>query len=292
MLALWIVIGLGVTLGGWIFLSTYRMLHPLPRFLVAGSVRPSPRTITLTSPDQQTFEAWVLDAKTPRGVLLTCHGYRANRLQVTDIAGGLCWRGYTVVVFDLRGHGTRHGPCTFGIRDLQDLGAILQWRKQQPELAGLPVGIVGLSMGASVACQAALQYPEIEAMVLDSAYARLFPILVKSIRRDYGLPMLFAWLTWVGTSVALGRSLAALDPGRLGPRITRPAFVIHGMEDQAVPVEHARELVSRWGGPTDEWLAPHIGHVGMFVDQPEAYAERTTHFFDRWLHGTPRPLPC
>lgn len=217
--------------------------------------------------------------------MVACHGYRANWLQLIDIGEGLRQRGYSTILFNLRGHGTRSGPCTFGSRDADDLDVVLAWIRQQPALAAHRVGLLGLSMGGAIACQTAARYPAAGAVVLDSTYARLFPLVAGAIRRDYHLPaMPWAWLTWTGVQLSLRRRLSRLDPDAVAPRCRQPVFVIHGTADQTVPVEHAHALLGRWQGPTESWLESQVGHVGTYMVRPTDYCNRVADFFDRWLN--------
>jgi len=226
----------------------------------------------------------MLNASEPHGVVVACHGYRANRLQLLEIAQRLSQRGYVVLLFDLRGHGTRRGACSFGLRDVKDIGLILDWVKRQPSLASLPVGLFGLSLGGAIACQAAVRYPDVRAIAADAMYARLFPILARAIRREYHLPAIpGAWMTWLGVQIALRRRLSSVDPVVLASRLHCPILLMHGAEDESVPVEDAQALYAAWQGPKDQWIEPAVGHVGMYAYDPAGYCDRVATFFDRWL---------
>jgi len=238
----------------------------------------------VTAPDGGSFDVWLLETSSPRGRLLLCHGYYANRYQVLDLAAGLRDRRYEVVLFELRGHGVRPGPCTFGVRETEDAVAVFRWARARDPARPLPVGVVGFSMGAAVACQAAAHDPQVRAVVVDSIYSRLFPVLRRSIRQRYQLPAVpWAWLTWWGVQAALRRRLAPLDPVRLAPRLRQPLFAIQGGEDRRVVPLLGREFYQRWAGPKERWFEPHIAHVGMFARHPERYCQRVADFFDRAL---------
>jgi len=283
---LWLVAAIGLALVLWTIRSTGRMLYPPARALMVPPSLPAFRTIELTASDGSRFDAWILDHPAPRGVLIACHGYGANRLQISEAACGLSAQGYAVLLSDLRGHGTRPGPCTFGLREVDDVGAMLTWISRQPALASLPAGILGWSLGASVACQALARYQALRAAVLDSAYARLFPIVVRAIRRNYRyLPTrLWAVLTWWGAQAALRRRLAPRDPVVSAASQTKPALLIHGSEDQTVPVDDHHALYAAWRGPKAQWVVPGPAHVGTFAHDPAGYSTRVATFFDEWLH--------
>ena len=227
---------------------------------------------------------WLLHAQQPRGMIIACHGYYATRFQLMPLAEHLRAGGYSVAVFDFPAHGTREGRCTFGREEVADIGAILEHIRREPRTASLPVGLLGWSFGGVVACQAAQQIAGIRALVLDSAYARLFPILAHAIRRDYHLPSVpFAWISWLSLQVALRDRLRLRDPSVVAARLPHPVLLIHGEADRSVPVEHARIVYERWRGPKERWLEPEVGHVGMYAADPARYCRRVIAFFDQWL---------
>jgi len=285
----WLLAGVGVAIIGWGILSTRRTLHPLSKSFPVPDPFPPHRRVMLTGLDGASFDLWVFEAESPRGVVVACHGYHASRLQLVEVADRLRRRGYAVILFDLRGHETRPGRCTFGVEDVRDLEAIRQWIRRQPALASRPVGLLGFSLGAAVACQAAARMPDIRGVVLDSTYARLFPILAQAIRRDYRLPAVpWAWITWAGLQLALGSRLAARDPLASAAQCRQPALIIHGAQDAAVSPRDAQALYARWQGPKELWIEPRATHVGAFAADPAAYTHRVAEFFDRWL---PRANP-
>lgn len=237
-----------------------------------------------------TVDVWVLTPPTPRARVLLCHGYAANRYQVLDVALGLCQRGYEAMLFELRGHGERPGPCTLGLQEADDAITILRWTWRQDGTHPLPVGLLGLSMGAAVMCLVAKREPRVRAIVVDSIYSRLLPVLKRSLWERYRLPAIpWAWIAWWSVSIALRIRLAALDPARLAPDLLQPMLAIQGGEDRRVVPLLGREFYHRWAGPKERWFEPKIAHVGMFAEHPQDYCDRVARFFDRTILEGPRP---
>ena len=269
---------------GWAILSARRFLHPERRAIPPPQPLPSYTVHAVTAPDGASFDVWRLPSPSPRARLLLCHGYYANRNQVLGLAEGLRRRGYEALLFEMRGHGSRPGPCTFGVRETGDAVTVLEWAKAAGGGGPIPVGVLGLSMGGAVACQAALRYPDVRAVVVDSIYSHLFPVLTRVIWRQYHLPAIpWAWLTWWATQLALGRRLAPADPAALAPRLRQPLFAIQGGEDRLVVPLLGREFYQRWAGPKQRWFEPHVVHVGMFASHPKEYCDRVADFFDETL---------
>ena len=263
-------------------MSARRVLYPV-RHPASSSTLPASSSALLTASDGRRFDAWRLGASAPRGRILVCHGFWANRDQVIGVAEGLRQRGYETVLFELRGHGDRPGPCTLGLRESEDAERVIRWAAEQ-DASPVPLGAVGFSMGASVVCQLASRMPTLRAIVADSLYSRFLPILARVIRQQYRLPSVpFAWLTWCSVQLALGRRVDRVDPAVLAPRLHQPLLAIHCGADRRVPIADGQEYVQRWAGPVERWVEPGLGHVGLFAQNPQAYCDRLAAFFDHAL---------
>jgi len=264
--------------------SARHVLYPERYPIPPSDPLPSLTTHRLQASDGARFDVWRLASGAPRARILVCHGFYANRFQVLEIAEGLRQRGYEVVLFELRGHGERPGPCTLGLREADDALAVLRWSAEPPEGRMLPVGVLGLSMGAAVLCQVAARAPEVRAVVADSVYSRFFPVLRRTIRERYRLPAVpWAWLTWWSVQLALGGRLSARDPAALAPSLRQPLFAIQGGEDRRVPPLLGSEVFDRWAGPKRRWFEPQVAHVRMFAQHPREYCDRVAAFFNEVL---------
>ncbi len=287
----WCVAGALLILAGWGIVSGRRMLHPVLYAFPSPDPMPAHRVIQLRDQRGEPFDVWVLDAAQPTAAVLAFHGYHANRLQLLALADGLRQGGVTVLLPDLRGHGRRGGRSSFGIDDIREIDTLLQWINTDATVQGRPLGLLGYSMGGAIGCYVASRYPQFRILVTDSTYARLFPVLARSIRRLYRLPMIpWALVTWWTVQIWLRHRLSALDPVALGPRCRQPLLCIHGTLDQTVPVEHAQQLFDRWAGPKEQWIHAHAGHVGAYTLDPAGYCARVQAFLRRWLSDAPSSI--
>ena len=273
-------------LAGWGMFSARRILYPERRPTPAPDPLPAYTTHTIATPDATNLEVWRLEAPAPRARILICHGYYADRYQVLGLADALRRRGYEVLLFDMRGHGRRRGPCTLGVKERLDAQAILRWAGRADTLAPLPIGVLGFSMGAAVMCQVAAHEPAVGAIVTDSIYARLFPVIQQTIRERYHLPKLpWAVVTWWTLHLLLCRRLSLRDPSALAPHLHQPLLAIHGGQDRRVAPQLGQAFYQRWAGPKEQWFDPAVAHVKMSEAHPQEYCDRIARFFDRTLPG-------
>lgn len=279
----WILAVAALLLVVWGIFSTHRLLYPPAYPIPIPNPLPPYTQHALTGADDAVFDLWLLRPDAPRAFVLICHGYYANRFQVLDLAEGLRRRGFAVGLIELRGHGSRRGPCTLGVKESDDAVRVLQWA--QTALPGsLPSAVIGFSMGAAVACQAAAKAGDVRAVVVDSIYSRLLPVIKKSLWRTYHLPAIpWAWVTWWCLQAALRARLDPRDPAVLASRMHQPLLAIQGGEDRRVVPLLGREFFQRWAGPKERWFEPAVVHVGMFAKHPEAYCNRVAAFLEAAL---------
>ena len=282
MTVLWLVglciIGLII----WGAHSARKVLYPERLAFVPPQSLQMHNAHVLSAKDGTPLEVWRFEPLSPQGRVLAIHGYYASRYQVFGIAQGLSERGYEVLVFELRGHGNRPGPCTFGVQEAEDATIILKWVKE--EYGALPTAILGLSMGAAVACQVALGHPEIRAVVADSIYARFYPVVRFNVWRRYHLSAFpWAWVTWLSLRVAVRRLPIAVDPMAIVTRLSQPALFIQGGKDRVVASDDWESVYRSWGGSKERWFEPDVEHVGMYFRDPGMYQNRVAAFLDKTL---------
>jgi len=218
-------------------------------------------------------------------VLLLCHGYFKSVAEPFELACEFNRLGYQVLLIDFRACGLSDGRfTTLGYREVLDLLGAVDYLRTR--LGDLPIGVLGISMGAVAAIMAAPECPHIKAMVVDSAYADLESAIGKKLADILRLPFL-ALLGWV--SIRLGEwisqgnvaAVRAVDyVGRLAPR---PLLIIYGELDDYLPSDHPQRLFDAANEPKEMWLAPGSGHAMARLDHPQEYVQRVQAFFGRYL---------
>ena len=243
--------------------------------------------ITFASPlDGTALRGWFMPAEVPTGrAVVIVPGIDSNRLAggiSLALAADLVSDGFDVLTFDLRGQGTSDGDTlSFGAREQDDvLGAVAAVRAH----GARHVAVVGFSMGAAAAMLAGARSPDIEALVLDSAFADLRDTLGEGIATNWHVPG-----PVVDYAMLLYRVLSGTDPASVVPADaipalgTRPLLFISGANDGAVRPGDGASMASAAGASATFVLVPGAGHVGSFFVDPVAYAARVRTFLEAAL---------
>ena len=232
------------------------------------------------------LEGWWLSRPETRRVIVACTGYRGSKSMLIGIGTALWRAGYNVLLFDYHGHGAGRGaPVTLGYREVQDFYGALNYVQERVEDA--QIGVIGYSMGASIAIMGSAKRQEVRAVAADSPFTSHVDVVAHNVSRvlgvsgrpiallaDYFLPPIAGYR---GRDVEPVREVAAIAP--------RPILVIHGTADTMIPFEHGKQVYEAAGQPKELWVGEGAEHCGTyFLDRP-AYCARVAAFFERAFEG-------
>ena len=134
-------------------------------------------------------------------------------------------------------------------------------------------------MGGVATILAGARRPEIEALVVDSAFTSLEDELAVRVP----IPLLRPLIRFFAEREA-GGSIQSVRPvdqiGRLSPR---PVFIIQGLADRSIPLDSGQRLYDAAGEPRFLWEEEGIDHVEMYTAQPSEYEARVIAFLEEAL---------
>jgi len=289
----WVLVSgtaLAAAVAGGVSLALY---PPLPRDL-GGVPNLDSRSRRLRIPMDRgdAVEAWHVPGDR-RAVIVLFHGYGRTHHRAWRYASFLVEAGYHVVAVEFRSsRPRRRKPTTLGHFEQQDAQAVVEALGHDAELAGMPIGLFGESLGASVALNLAASNTDVAAVVADCAFAHAKDALEDSCERTGRVPRPSAHLL---RSVA--RSLTGIDPcitdtlAAMPAMHGRPVFFIHSVQDERIDPEQTLALWRAAGGKDPLWLVPGAGHNEAWIRARESYERRVLSFFDRHLLGEGIGLP-
>jgi fermentation-respiration switch protein FrsA (DUF1100 family) len=216
------------------------------------------------------------------------HGYKGNRTGLLEEAAMLNEHGYGVLLTTVRAHDLSEGELiSFGYYEMQDMEAWYQYLLTRSEVDPEKIGILGNSMGGSMAIQYAVQNEKIQATVAHSAFSSLDDTVATSIEFFTGLPAFPfapAIVFWAEQEVGFNSSEVSAKTWirRLSPR---PVLLLQGGADTVISADSGQLLYDAAGDPRELWFEPELGHVAFDTELPEQFEARVVGFFDRYLLG-------
>lgn len=204
---------------------------------------------------------WIPASRETAPAVLLVHGLASHAGDLLPIAPLLSSAGFHVLLLDLRGHG-RSEPLGERPRPphlVDDVATAVDWLSARDETTS--IGLIGHSIGGSVAIQAAAGDPRIGAVVTVAAVA------------DPTLSRIGWWPAWVsrGLLATIARR-EGIDPSRTFavsriPEVEAPVLLVHGERDRVIPVGHVHAL--RGARPDAELLlVPSAGHASFDAFAP------------------------
>ena len=262
------------------FIEVDNALHP-PRIVPPGNTLRkfdiSYRSLDLVTEDGIRLSAWYTPPRNG-AVILLAHGYGDNRPEwVYEL---LAKKGYGVIAWDARAHGESDGEIsTIGYLEVLDVKAALEFVLSQAEVEH--IGAWGGSMGGATLIRAAADFPEIEALWIDSSFASL------DDEFDFLVPYPFINpLAKTLAQIETGINLNEIDPiGDIAKISPRPVYIVHGTGDTVAPPDAGKKLYEAANEPRFLWEAENVPHLSVYLDNPRRYKRRLLGFFDEWLLG-------
>jgi len=208
-------------------------------------------------------------------------------------------RGFAVYALDHRGHGHSPGRRAniqrFGYV-VEDLHALV--RRAAAENPGLPVSLIGHSMGGAIALECALRHPQAQRQLVLSApalasgedvpplkiaLARLLSVLLpnagaltlpaEALSRDPEVVRAYEEDPLVYRGAIPARTLAELFKAMKSfpdsaPGLEVPVLVLHGTGDTVVPLAAVEGVLARLG-PVDKTIHRYEGLYHEVFNEPE-----------------------
>jgi pimeloyl-ACP methyl ester carboxylesterase len=214
--------------------------------------------------------SWV--SREPRGWLVYLHGWSSNRFQAAWVAKHFCPLGWNVLAYDSRAHGkSGGGHCTYGFYEKHDLSKALAAHGIESAV------VLGTSLGASVALQAAPDEPRIAGII---AHAPFVDLRAAIADRSKILPR-----SWIEAGIEAAQREAQFEIDAVSPlaaahRVGVPVLLVHGSDDPWTPPWHSERILEALAGPKDRYVVDGAGHDGVLW-RKDAWARMVD-----WVEGT------
>jgi fermentation-respiration switch protein FrsA (DUF1100 family) len=263
---------------------------------VTPYLMPEPQDIRFASRGAAELQiaAWWIpsNADEDAPAIILVHGQFSCRheREILLAAGMLHRNGYSTLLIDLRDHGDstiEDGRYAAGSEEYLDALGAFDWLRAR----GVPaakIGIIGLSLGAGTAINAAGEEAGIAALWEDSGFADIEDIIRDELARS-GFPTILGPGGVLVGRIVTGDDLTAHSPlDEIAAVAGRPIFITHGAADSRIAPRYANALadaVRANGGTVDPWIVANAEHTRAITIETDEYEERLVSFFDGALRA-------
>ena len=262
----------------------------------ASAIAATHEDVTFNSRDGLVLKGWWFQVDGADRAAVIVHGRGRNRVNSDFMEAGiaklLLVHGYSVLLFDLRGHGESGGTrYTLGIEEPRDILAAIDLAASRAEIDRNRVALIGESLGGGSALMTVKADPSIGPVVTDSAFADANTVVSESATKYTNLPPWFTPGIVLMSRLFLGLDISQVTPSKVVAAHPERAFLfIQCTDDTTVLLHHGMDLKAASRNPrTELWVVPGCEHVKAYATHPAEWAQHVLEFLGREL-GTDKPV--
>ena len=220
-------------------------------------------------------------------VIIIVHGGFQNRvddnIDTLGLTRDLNKRGFSLLLFDLRGRGDSEGNGQALSNIEKDIGGAFDYIRD----VGYPadkIAIMGYCSGAASSCIFASQ-EDVGALVLVGCFAEVRDMVVR-MATTRGIPGVFAEIFIPGLTMTtkLMYGYEVVNPIDVISGVSCPILFIHEEHDEFIPIEDMRLLFEASSNPASQlWEVGNIEHSQVYRDAPTEFIDRTSGFLETTL---------
>ncbi|KAJ6741395.1 ALPHA/BETA-HYDROLASE [Salix viminalis] len=221
---------------------------------------------------------------TPLPCVIYCHGNSGCRADANEAAVILLPSNITVFTLDFSGSGLSDGDyVSLGWHERDDLKVVVSYLRSNKQISC--IGLWGRSMGAVTSLLYGAEDPSIAGMVLDSAFANLFDLMMELVDvykirlPKFTIKMAVQYMRWVIQKKAKF-DIMDLNCLKVAPKTFIPALFGHASEDKFIQPHHADLIFDSYAG--DKNMIKFDGDHNS--SRPQFYYDSVSIFFFNVLH--------
>ncbi len=248
---LWVWVGAGGGLLALLWAARALLLHGLvPQATLEGrqpaDLGLTAQSVRLPVTGSVSLFAWYLPAGTaaePAPAIVLLHGWGGNASTLLPAAQALHHAGYAVLLPESRNHGRsgRDGYSSLP-RFAEDLDHALDWLVAQPGVEASRLCALGHSVGAAAVLLSASRRYDLHAVVSVSAFAHPEQVMRRWLAARHVPYWPLGWAVNRYVEHVIGARFNDIAPMNTLPRVPCPVLLLHGRQDDLVPVMDARQL--------------------------------------------------
>ena len=279
-----LVIGIYVALS-WFVVEQSLVAKPkvLDKYPTEFGLRFEPVTFNPVDDASVNLRGWWIPHEEPRAVIVWVHGLDGARDDRMELLSDLHSGGYSILTFDLRGHGESDKVSMgAGAHEQKDvLGAIQLIEAKTPDL---PIALAGVSFGAAIIILVADEAESVRAVVADSSFASIPELIEEEVSSRTPVPVWVAGLLKPGIILAAkwfkDADITKVSPANGVGDLPFPIALIHCEDSIRVPFSHAERIWEQAPNGSHSLFVSGCDHAEGYEQNKEIYVGFVLDYLD------------
>ena len=196
--------------------------------------------IFINSEDNYKLAGYIAKCKNPIGCIILSHGISCNHATMLWNVELLKRNNYDVLLIDQRGYGNSSKTIsTYGFKETKDM---VLWMEYLKSLNYKKIGILGHSMGASIALLTCAECCKPDFIIAESAYSNLQELIKFQISKKKVPVNILVFMVNVTSNIINGVKLSNIDVIRAIKGAKIPILFIHGKDDSLTPPYMSKDM--------------------------------------------------
>ena len=213
----------------------------------------------------QKIHAWWLPNQSSEDVLLYLHGNGSNISSNLSVVHDLYNLGFSLLLLDYRGYGLSEGKFPTEATVYQDAQLAWDYLVTRRGLKPSQIFVYGHSLGGAVAIDLGVRQPKMAGLITESSFTSIL-----DVANYYG-----SFYRLFPTKILINQRFDSLSKV---PLLQMPILLIHGKNDQLIPVSMSEELYAVAKPPKQLVIVPEAGHNDVFRVGGEKYLQAIKNF--------------
>jgi uncharacterized protein len=195
------------------------------------------------------YHLWLPHDKGPHPAVIVLHGAGSRKENHADFARVATGQGFVALTFDNRGHGETEGDL--GPRAVGDIGRLVRFLAERPEVDEQQIALRGSSMGGLLAIHVAAVTPQAAGVIaICPAPERLLLTDVRKVANGEPPPPDSALASMRIDAPAMAAWLEEQDVRQAVELLgDKPLMLVHARDDEVIPYRFSNELYEHAADP-------------------------------------------
>ncbi|NJR16385.1 MAG: alpha/beta hydrolase [Calothrix sp. CSU_2_0] len=207
---------------------------------------------------------WMNNPNSDGKVLLYLHGNTLNIAANLYAATGYYKAGFSVLLIDYRGFGKSEGSFPNEARVYEDAETAWNYLVKQRKISSNQIYIYGHSLGGAIAIDLAVKCPDAAGLIVESTFTSVSEVIAAR--------KLFPFFP---VDLILTQQFDSLQKV---PKLKIPILIIHGTEDETIPVWMSQTLYASAPQPKELILVSGANHNNVGEISPLQYTKAVQSF--------------